>query len=51
MYLLMSTRLKDKPDMGPTLEDSHFPVEIETVYSVYSVTIIIANTYCLHPMW
>ena len=48
---LMSTRLRDNPDMGPILKDSHFPWDAETVYSVYIVTVITAYIYCLCAMW
>lgn len=48
---LMSTRLKDKPNMSPTLKDSHFPWEIESMYCVYIVIRIIANIYRLWAMW
>ena len=48
---LMSTRLRDNPDMGPILKDSHFPWVAETVYSVYIVTVITAYIYCLCAMW
>ena len=51
MDALMSTRLKDNPDMGPILKDSRFPWDAEPVYCVYIVIIIIANIYCLCAMW